>query len=270
MSCEEVQERLLEGAGAIDEGAIAAHLSGCVTCRAVAEARAVAAQGGGDDFASLFAAVEADQRRERGPLAWLRSRPTWLRRSMILGMATAISVFMLVAMRRPDLGSYPVGRLLLELGLLVGALALAVGVAVRPRLDVPSGRLAAALVGLTILVPVLLAVLPQVHTDHPASLLGVGSDFLRRAVGCLVWGLMMGAPTAIIAFLARRDGGGEPRRDLLLAGAAGLAGVIALDVHCPITDGNHLLLGHATVVVAVVAVIAVAGWLGGRMRRRRA
>ncbi|PKN58905.1 MAG: hypothetical protein CVU56_02870 [Deltaproteobacteria bacterium HGW-Deltaproteobacteria-14] len=268
MNCEEVQERLLEGADASEDAAIATHLAGCVTCRAVADARGGIELDGGD-FAALFAAVEAEQRRERGPLAWLRSRPTWVRRSMIFGMAIVIATIILVAMRRPDFAFYPMGRFALELGLLAGALAVAVAVAVRPRLDVPSARATSALVGLAILVPVLLAVLPQAHAGHPASLLGVGSDFLPRAIGCLVWGLVMGTPTAIIAFLARRDGGGEPRRDLLLAGAAGLAGVIALEMHCPITDGDHLLVGHVSVVVILVAVIAVAGWLGGRLRRRR-
>jgi len=268
MTCEEVQERLLVGADAVDD-ATRAHLETCGVCRVMDDERTQAPAGSGGDFSALFAAVQADQARERGPLAWLRSRPTWVRRGIIAGVGLLTAVIGLLALRRPDFSEYPTGRFFIELLVMAAALSAAVGVAVRSRLDLPSGRSATLWVALAILIPVVLAVLPQAHADHPASLLGVGSDLIPRAIGCLVWGLIMGTPTAIIAFLARRDDHGEPRRDLLLAGAAGLAGVIALEAHCPITDGTHLLLGHATVVVVVLGVVAFAGWLGGRVRRSR-
>jgi hypothetical protein len=108
---------------------------------------------------------------------------------------------------------------------------------------------------------------PQAHTAHPASLGGIGDEFVRRAVGCFVFGMLMAAPVLALLYLLDRGAHSSPLRALLGAAVAGVGGTLALHVHCPITHREHLLAGHAGITLFVVAAYAaVVVLLFGRSR----
>ncbi|MEM6296703.1 MAG: hypothetical protein AAGA54_35880, partial [Myxococcota bacterium] len=159
-----------------------------------------------------------------------------------------------------DLGVYPGVRMVLDLGLLLIPLGFALIAFLRPltQPELASWKRALLMVGGVVAV-VLLAGLPAAHHDHPASLEGIGEDFIPRARACFMFG------TAFTA-LALFGLGALSRSRWWLPGslgiwASGLIGLIALYFHCPITHPSHLLFGHATVVLPVLAL----AWL---LRRR--
>ena len=75
--------------------------------------------------------------------------------------------------------------------------------------------------------------------------------------------LLLGAvPLAALTWAARRTCvTGAPWRSALLAIAIGLGGATALGMHCNVTDGLHVALGHGWPIVA----LGVIGW--GLVRR---
>jgi hypothetical protein len=103
-----------------------------------------------------------------------------------------------------------------------------------------------------------IASLPPAHHDHAASLAGGGDDFVRRAVGCLIYGSTMAIPVALVLLLFGRERPSEPRAALLAVTAA-LVGFAAVAAHCPIVLSKHLWAGHVAVFVPLL-VFSV--WLG--------
>ena len=75
------------------------------------------------------------------------------------------------------------------------------------------------------------------------------------AAGCFIFGLATALPVAALAWVMRRASGPEPRRDVLMAGVAGATGLMALQLHCPITQTVHLLAAHVMVVLAALALV---------------
>jgi hypothetical protein len=116
-----------------------------------------------------------------------------------------------------------------------------------------------AILGAAVGVPLALALIAPAHVSHPASLGGGGDELIRRAVACLVFGVACGAPVLAGAwFVGRSTLGSAP---LAVAAGAGVAGALALQLHCPITAPPHLLLGHATVVPLVLGVALGVRWV---------
>lgn len=90
-------------------------------------------------------------------------------------------------------------------------------------------------------------------------------DFVQRGIPCLRAGLLDAVPAALLVWLV-------VRRGLVLqaaaAGAAagalaGLAGVLMLELHCPILEAPHAMVWH----VAVIPLSALAGMAVGWLRR---
>jgi hypothetical protein len=168
----------------------------------------------------------------------------------------------LLATPRPDLSVIPFGRLLADL-VLLGVPLIAVIVAFlhplhRPPLS-PTIRWVA--IGLAMFVVVASASLPAAHVDHPASLRGVGDDFVPVALACFMFGVVVATPMVVIVRLFGRSGSGLRRffPTLLVAAIATLVGSIALYMHCPITASKHLFAGHVTVWLPFLAAALVLG-----------
>lgn len=216
---------------------------------------------------ALWARVRERLARERGPRAWLRSRSTRARVALAAAAASAVAAGVLVLVPRTDFDALPAGVFGLGLAATVLAFLAVVMAFLHPFQARPASRgrvLAAACVGLAL--PALLVVVAPLHgavEAHPESFVGQGADFAPRALSCFAFGLLLGALVlALLGLLDRRDDLSWPRL-LLLAGAAGLVGNLALALHCPIVGPAHLLAGHATVPLGALVVLAA-----GRLARR--
>lgn len=201
---------------------------------------------------TLLAAVEAELAGERGPRAWLRSRATVFRFLLVLATAAAVFAGMVVAAPRPDFQLAADDRWfalasLLILGLVLGADG-ALRVLGRAQ---PSSLIGAALTVLVL--PLLIALLPEADTHEPASLAGTGSEFVPFSLRCFFFGVLISAPVGTLLWFASREDRLPASSLVFAAGAAGVAANLALHAHCPITHPGHLIAGHATVGLAWLA-----------------
>ena len=260
MNCGEARTRILGGGDGGDEEALRRHLSSCPACAALAEDDAALAGWLDADAPSqkapdgMLEALQAELAREVRPAARLRSLSTPARAAVAAAGAIGIVGVGLLGLR-PDLGVYPPWRLAMEL-VALGLPALAgLWVWLRPlhRPALPRW-LPAGLLALAVLVPWGLALLPAAHGAHPASVGGTGGDFVARALACFVHGGFLGALLAVLIALVGRGGRRLVRWALLPAAAAACTGLVSLQLHCPLTARAHLLVGHAPVVVALVAL----------------
>jgi hypothetical protein len=85
---------------------------------------------------------------------------------------------------------------------------------------------------------------------------------MHRDFVCGDLSLIMGAVPVIALAIALRRGFvvGAARRGALLGVAGGLLGAAALGLHCSVTDGMHIAIGHGSpVIVLAVAAAFVLG-----------
>lgn len=204
---------------------------------------------------------------ERSPAWWLRSRPTVVRRGIGLVAFAALAVLAIVALPRPDMGVFPMGRMAASLAALAVLLALAIVHALRPLHEPAIGRgRGLLLVAAALLTTLVVTALPPAHHAHPASLGGTGDELLSRAAPCLYFGLLAGLPIYVLVRILDR---GTMLGAVLAASAAGLAANFVLQVHCPITATAHQLLAHFTTAAIFVAGIYVLEATADPWRRRR-
>ena len=204
----------------------------------------------------LAARVRDAVTEDRGLLARLRALPTRGREALAAVVVLALSVAVLLATPRHDLSGYPGFRMSLVLGALavLGLIALRASLRPlhRPSLS-PRRRTALALAALA--TPLVLAVLPDVYSGA-ALHAQVTSSVLDAAWRCLVFGVVVGAPFLLAALLLDRSGLRLRPHFLFAGAAAALTGNFALQLHCPITDPLHLVLGHASVVLPFLVLEA--------------
>jgi hypothetical protein len=216
---------------------------------AVARARA-ASFADGDAWARL--ADELDH--QRGIRSWLRERSTPTRIACLASLSVAVLLLNLLAMPRPDLGVVPTGRLVLDVVLHAVPLAVAWVLVLRPLQRSQSSPAAWATGLAAVAAVVVVASLPAAHADHPASLAGVGEDFVARARGCFSFGTAMAIPVLVLGRGLMRDDAPAWHVAGLLAATVALVGSLSLYLHCPIVAPAHLWAGHVTVLVPFFAL----------------
>lgn len=241
VDCLEVREALAKG-DPLSAGA-EAHRAACPVCGASTEA---ASDDGG---AALFTAVRVELGKEHGPSAWLRGLAT---RERVVGgalWAAMLVAVIAVTMPRGRFAPVPMNRVVLVVSVLGALLALTLRFGLRPLQTPPPApmvALACFLGGL--IAPFLFALGPSMEAiDLPnASVAGArGCFYVGAAIGALV----------IVALRALDRGAHRSRNAALFAATAGgLAANAALELHCPSTAPAHLLLGHASVALALVLV----------------
>lgn len=218
------------------------------------------------DTDALFQDVQGRiQQSSRQPAWWLRGRSTAVRRGIAVLTFAALATFGVLAMPRPDMGVYPMARMVLSLAAL-GLLALvSLHQALRP-LHQPALRRAGGwlLVGGALLATLVVTALPPAHQAHPASLGGTGDVLISRAAPCLYVGLLLGLPVFALVRLLDR---GSVLSAVLAACAAGLTANFLLQVHCPITATEHNVVAHFGVALLFVAGVGLVDWLVSRRRR---
>ena len=96
--------------------------------------------------------------------------------------------------------------------------------------------------------------------------------FVRQGIGCLKAGLAFSVAAAIIVcvLLARGYIQNLAAAGLAAGTVAGLAGLGALELHCPILKTMHVMVWHLAVVVISGAAGWTVGWFLEILRRRRA
>jgi hypothetical protein len=197
-----------------------------------------------EDLARLEAAVLASVEAERGPVARVRALGRPSRLALLVGVVALEGLVFWLFLRRADLGVYPSARLAATVGGYGGLLIAAGWLALRPLYlpDRPAARRVVVAVGL--LLPVVLALLPEVPTVSPPA-----GGPARWATFCFLDGALVAAAVLVAGRLLDRGGPGAS----LAALAAGMAGTLMLHIHCPINQPVHLLVGHATVPLVAVA-----------------
>lgn len=261
-------------AGTVPTGpSVDAHVRDCVRCAELfadearlgrALASDTSASASSDE---LWAVIEGVVRAETGPRAWLRSRPT--RQRLAITVVVAVAAVGLAGLKpRADWAAYPrlsvsVWFSLYSLGVLA-CLRVMLAPLGKPR---PPSSLLAGMGVLALGLPLVYALgllAPVVHAAGGAS----GHDVMKRAAGCFTYGLGMSAPFLALTWALER-GHRLPSRTVLLAAAAGgLVANLALLVHCPMNDQEHLLLGHAPIGFATFLVfVAVSRFMTRRLSR---
>ncbi len=105
-----------------------------------------------------------------------------------------------------------------------------------------------------------LALLPMADELHPLGLEGGGLDLVPMALKCLGYGVAIAVPILLVAgVLDRGEHRGRPRVRLAAVGA-GIAGLVGLELHCPIQLQEHLMIGHAPIVLAMLVAATVLSW----------
>jgi hypothetical protein len=86
--------------------------------------------------------------------------------------------------------------------------------------------------------------------------------FVHQGMGCFKMGMSCAAATAVLMWLAARKGYivAPVSTGATLGALAGLAGVTALELHCPVLLVPHVAVWHTGVLVASAALGAAAGW----------
>jgi len=151
---------------------------------------------------------------------------------------------------RADLGGELVARWALILfGLSVLSCAL-FAVALRGVHQRPLGWVGWALIGVAVVVPYALALVPSFWSGHEAEPATVVD-------GCGFIGAALGAFAAILVWMFQRSTTPVAVRVLSSAAGGGLVGFAMLQLHCPANDVEHMVVGHAVVGAALVAIAAI-------------
>lgn len=198
------------------------------------------------DYAAMLGAVEEKiAAADAKPSFWLKSRATWVRRLIAVGAALSIVLLGGIVTSKRDLGALSPLHLALALGALSVLLGASLHQALRPLHRPPIARWArACITALTLGATFVLALLPVPDAA------GLAYDGLHVSP-CLFYGLFMGVPVyLVLRLLDRSRGASSP---LLAACAAGLAGNLVLELHCPRSNPEHLMLSHFTVALIFVA-----------------
>jgi hypothetical protein len=192
--------------------------------------------------------VHAAVGREHGFIPWLRSRTTPIRLSFVFGWVLVIALFEFFFFRRDTLSALPtsvhVAAIVLpSIVLIAGGLF-----ELWPLQRRPLPRwLVSSVLSLALLLPFALSFWRG--PSGASAWESVGS--LSDAGKCFLRGALLATP--LIAILWASDRSAHNRRyTALLAGLlAGLAGNVALFLHCRIDHPLHLVAGHASIGVAL-------------------
>jgi hypothetical protein len=243
LDCVDVREALVSGRPL--SAAEAEHAAACPVC-----SQALPQAGAGE--AALFAAVEAAVQEERGLAAWLRNLPTMVRIFVGFDVAIALVTMMTLARPRWAYGPVPMERVTFAVSVLALLYVFVLRQALRPLQAPPANRrLVTAVFAAGLAVPLLFALFPPAGPGDSAL------AAMRTAVSCFWFGAAPGALLVVALRLLDRGAHAVGDVALLAAVGGGLVGNAALELHCPSTAPLHLVLGHATVGVALVAFYAM-------------
>ncbi len=205
------------------------------------------------DYEALFEGIESRiGEAEKKPSFWLRTRSTLARRGAAALTAVAVIVVGGVVLTKREIGAIDPLQLALSVGAIGTLLGLSLHHALRPLHKPPLSPLARGVtVALALIATFVLALFPP-HDEGAAPF---ARPLLDTVSPCLFYGLLMGVPVYLALRLLDR---GTSTSSLLAACAAGLAGNLAVTLHCPSSEPMHLMLAHFTVALLFVAGLGLA------------
>jgi hypothetical protein len=261
-TCDETRRHLLRQDN-LSEAALE-HLAQCAVCQemmnlptAIELESGSNADVGAIDVAGLLSQTQRQVSRERGLLAWLRSRKTPLRFALGLSIALIPAAAQLAFSRRHDLGEYPLPWLLLAVVMYLAIVVFATKSVLSPLFRPKSSRALTSAAALAFSLPFILAALAPAYAQ-PATHVEIQHSFLYQAAVCLRYGTLLSFP-AVLLFVAMDRQLARGRFFLTLtASIGGVAGNFALMLHCPNEQPAHQLLGHATVSLVLLVCFGAA------------
>jgi len=181
--------------------------------------------------------------------------PTWV---LTAGLALICATVAAAAAARAGLYGFEKLSLLERLAIFstLGILVWVAGTQFVGRLIPASRRQLTAATFLIISIVALIGVFALVFRDYRTD------HFVAAGIVCLLTGLLMAIPTALLSWaLVRRGFALNPVAAGLVGGAlAGLSGVTMLELHCANFQTLHVLVWHTAVVPASAAVGALVGY----------
>jgi len=259
-TCDETRRHLLRQDN-LSEAALE-HLAQCAVCQEMmglpTDIEHESGSNAGEiDIAGLLSQTELQLSRERGLLAWLRSRKTPVRIALGVSVALIPAAAQLAFSRRRDLGDYPLPWLLLAVVVYLAIVVFATKSVLAPLFRPKSSLALASAAALAFSLPFILAALAPTHAQ-PVSHVEIQHSFLYHAAVCLRYGTLLSFPTVLL-FVAMDRQVARGRLFLILtASIGGIVGNFALLLHCPNGQLAHQLLGHATVGLVLLICIGAA------------
>lgn len=252
MDCSQVRDSFISGSP-LSGAQLDAHLASCPQCKALFEqdaelGRGLAAQASATlpMTADLFGQLEQDLGRETGLRAWLRSRPSRARFLLSLLPVLLVVIAGGLLRQRPDFAQYPMARVALLLCVYFVAIALAFAKTLSelPRREPLRDYL--PLLAFALSVPVLASFAPATEISRHAGAEG--------ALNCFSYGALLTLPVALLLWAFDRDDKPALRTVCLSAAGLGLSANLLLELHCGNGNPTHVLLGHASLGLAWLAV----------------
>lgn len=209
----------------------------------------------GEALESIWRAVDAQtSAADAAPMFWWRSRPTRVRRAIgATGTALVIATGGLLALRS-DFAQLPVIPTALVLGALLFLLGVALNDTLRPLHQPMTSWTHGAVTAATLSATFLIAWL------WPADVAETALSGPTAHLPCFFFGIAAGVPVYLLLRWLDR---GPSNSVLTAACAAGLSANLVLQLHCPVDNTDHLLLGHFGAVAFIVLALGAA-----RMLRR--
>jgi len=261
-TCDETRRHLLRQ-DKLSEAALE-HLAQCAVCQEMMElpsAIDLESRSGSSvaaiDVATLLSQTQLRISRERGLLAWLRSRKTPVRLALGVSVALIPAAAQLAFAPRRDLGDYPLTWLLLAVVVYLAIVVLATKRVLAPLFRPKSSLALASVAAVAFSLPFIFAALAPSQAQ-PVSHAEIQHSFFYHAAVCLRYGTLLSFP-AVLLFVAMDRQVARGRLFLTLtAGIGGIVGNFALLLHCPNGQLAHQLLGHATVGLVLLICIGAA------------
>lgn len=265
ISCRDARAAIARGEIGEDD-ALLGHLETCEACADLAEESGLLADAIDqytEEDEEILVSTHDRIAADVGAAIWLKTRPTWLRRTMAIASAIALFLFALVAVRRHDFSEYPVDRMMLTIAVMLVLLVASLWIGLRP-LHQPSlpAWVNGTLTAVSVVATFLFAAVPTLYLPVAPHV-----DLLQAlGMPCLYLGVLVGIPVYALARLL--DRGASPLAAVLAALASGLTGNLVLQVHCAETSPMHLVFGHFSVLVAFLIVAAAMVLIELRVRKR--